>query len=418
MQTIKSSQQIRPLIKARFAFIVLQILAIFSAQYFMQSELAFFTLYAIVALECGLNLMFFYLYRGNRNVSEHAYFIQIFMDVCVLTALLYFSGGASNPFVSLLLLPIAIASVTLGKKQLLLVTLFAMTAYSGLLMALSPHDLHHMDMQQHLFGMWLNFLLSASVVVLVVASLIRVMNKQEQLASKQREEQLRQEQLLSLGAAAAQFAHRLATPLGTAHFVSEELQEIKSYDAMLIKQLDEQLNICRRHLDDFRAMAEQVKNNSKQVISVQELITDLREEVQLSFPTAKVNWQIEALNDIQLTIDPILISALLNLIQNAVIANKLNETIEIKIAPELAFKQLVINIRDHGSGFDDETLLQLGSELVDSKHGLGMGVFLSHVTLNKLGGQLKLYNHELGGAVAEVTLPAFYQEQTQGVTNE
>jgi two-component system sensor histidine kinase RegB len=125
--------------------------------------------------------------------------------------------------------------------------MLAISAYFALLLILSPHDLHHMNMEQHLLGMWFNFLLSAAVVVLVVTSLIKAMNKQEQLASKQREEQLRQEQLLSLGAAAAQFAHRLATPLATAHLVSEALQEIQSYDAMLIKQLDEQLNDCRRH---------------------------------------------------------------------------------------------------------------------------------------------------------------------------
>jgi two-component system sensor histidine kinase RegB len=428
MQTIKSSQHIRPLITARFSFIALQIIAILLSQYWAESSLPFFNLYVIVALETSLNVMFMYIYQTNRNVSSNAYFMQVVMDILFLTALLYFSGGASNPFVSLLLLPIAIAAVTLPKHLLLTVTMLAISAYFALLLILSPHDLHHMNMEQHLLGMWFNFLLSAAVVVLVVTSLIKAMNKQEQLASKQREEQLRQEQLLSLGAAAAQFAHRLATPLATAHLVSEELQEIQSYDAMLIKQLDEQLNDCRRHLDDFRAMAEQVKTSSKQTLSVQDLISNLREEVQLSFPSAKVDWHVSAVEHLFLVVEPILIPALLNLIQNAAVANSANsaselsdqrlESVEVLITPRLDNGELVISIRDHGLGFANDTLLQLGSELVDSKHGLGMGVFLSHVTLNKLGGRLKLYNHELGGAVAEVTLPAFYQEQTQGVINE
>jgi two-component system sensor histidine kinase RegB len=306
--------------------------------------------------------------------------------------------------------------------------MLAISAYFALLLILSPHDLHHMNMEQHLLGMWFNFLLSAAVVVLVVTSLIKAMNKQEQLASKQREEQLRQEQLLSLGAAAAQFAHRLATPLATAHLVSEELQEIQSYDAMLIKQLDEQLNDCRSHLDDFRTMAEQVKTSSKQTRSVQDLISDLREEVQLSFPSAKVDWLVSAVEHLFLVVEPILIPALLNLIQNAAVANSANsaselsdqrlESVEVLMTPRMENGEMVISIRHHGLGFANDTLLQLGSELVDSKHGLGMGVFLSHVTLNKLGGRFKLYNHELGGAVAEVTLHAFYQEQTQGVINE
>ncbi|GHB69398.1 histidine kinase [Psychrosphaera saromensis] len=409
-------------------------IAILLSQYWAESSLPFFNLYAIVALETSLNVMFMYIYQTNRNVSSNAYFMQVVMDILFLTALLYFSGGASNPFVSLLLLPIAIAAVTLPKHLLLTVTMLAISAYFALLTSLSPHDLHHMNMEQHLLGMWFNFLLSAAVVVLVVASLIKAMNKQEQLASKQREEQLRQEQLLSLGAAAAQFAHRLATPLATAHLVSEELQEIQSYDAMLIKQLDEQLTTCRRHLDDFRAMAEQVKTSSKQTLPVQDLISDLQDEVQLSFPSAKVDWRVSPIAHLFLVVEPILIPALLNLIQNAAVASSVNntnnladnsetadehtDTVEILITPrlensELDNSELVISIRDHGPGFANDTLLQLGSELVDSKHGLGMGVFLSHVTLNKLGGKLKLYNHELGGAVAEVTLPVIVQTSAQ-----
>ncbi|MDU0112020.1 HAMP domain-containing sensor histidine kinase [Psychrosphaera aquimarina] len=408
-KTIKSSQQIRPIVKARFSFIVLQLIAILLSQFWIQSELPFLTLYAIVALETALNVMFVYLYRTNRNVSINAYFIQVVMDILFLTALLYFSGGASNPFVSLLLLPIAIASVTLPKHLLLVVTLLAMSAYSSLLLTLSPHDLHHMNMEQHLFGMWLNFLLSAFVVVLVVASLIKAVNKQEKLVSKQREDQLRQEQLLSLGAAAAQFAHRLATPLGTVHLISEELQDIQTYDESLFNQLDQELSVCRRHLDDFRAMAEQVKNNSKQSLGSQAFINDLRQEVQLSFPSTKVIWQVGELANLSLMVAPILMPALLNLIQNAVLASNTDNPndfhIEITVAPHIANNTIVISIRDHGVGFANDTLLQLGSELVDSKHGLGMGVFLSHVTLDKLGGQLKLYNHQQGGAVAEVILP-------------
>jgi len=426
-KTIKSSQQIRPLIQARFSFIMLQLMAILISQFFILSELPFATLYGIVAVETVLNLMFFYAYRTNKNVSANAYFMQILMDILFLTGLLYFSGGASNPFVSLLLIPIAIASVTLPKHLLLVVTLLAMSSYSGLLLSLSPHDLHHMNMKQHLLGMWLNFLLSACVVVLVVASLIKAVNKQEQLVSKQREDQLRQEQLLSLGAAAAQFAHRLATPLGTVNLISEELQDIQSYDAVLFQQLDQQLNICRRHLDDFRGMAEQVKNNAKQTLPAQQFIDDLRQEVQLSFPSSKASWQMVGLTNAYLIVEPILMPALLNLIQNAALAsqshNKISNSsncssisneydIEITIVVKPEVNNLVISIRDHGNGFANDTLLQLGSELVDSKHGLGMGVFLSHVTLEKLGGQLKLYNHLQGGAVAEVTLTLATQEQT------
>lgn len=385
-------------------------MAIFVSQFFIHSDYAYSNLYFIVAIETTLNLGLFYLYRTSRTVNVQGYFIQVLLDILFLTALLYYSGGASNPFVSLLLIPIAIAAVTLPKRLLMAATLLAMSCYSGLLITLNPHDLHHMNMEQHVFGMWLNFILSACVVVLVVAALLRAVNKQEELVNKQREEQLRQEQLLSLGTAAAQFAHRLATPLGTVNLISEELQELQTYDVNLFNQLDQQLNVCKRHLDDFRVMAEQVKSNSKHILDAKVLVENLRQEVQLNFPSCKVSWLVGDLTDAYLKIDSILMPALLNLVQNATLANQNqatagNKQIEISVTANLRQQQIVFAIRDHGKGFNDETLLQLGTELVDSKYGLGMGVFLSHATLNNLDGKLKLYNHPHQGAVAEVTLP-------------
>jgi two-component system sensor histidine kinase RegB len=277
-----------------------------------------------------------------------------------------------------------------------------------------------MDMQHHLTGMWVNFILSALVVVVVVASMIRTMNRQERIISAQREEQLRQEQLLSLGAAAAQFAHRLATPLATANLLAEELREVNEINGDLEKgskhhqeftqvydQLDQQLASCRRHLDDFRLMAEQVKNNTKHSLSVTQLISDLQQEVQLSFPKANLIWQIDPSISEQNSVyaEVILLPALLNLIQNAIVASNSNNSQRVEVSVLLKQQTLCLQIKDDGQGFADDTLLQLGSALVDSDSGLGMGVFLSHVTLEKMGGTLKLFNRSNGGAVAEINLP-------------
>ncbi len=44
--------------------------------------------------------------RGGRAVSERALFVSLLVDMATLTAQLYLSGGATNPFVSLYLLQI------------------------------------------------------------------------------------------------------------------------------------------------------------------------------------------------------------------------------------------------------------------------------------------------------------------------
>lgn len=407
MQKIINKQQIAALSKARFVFIGLQVVALLLCQFGILYQLPYPLLYTIVSMHLAVTLIYQRLAANYHSTAAKLFFATMLLDIGFLSLLLYYTGSATNPFVSLLLLPIAIACVTLPKLQLLLVTLASMTAYSVLLYTVDIHDMHHMDITHHIFGMWLNFLLSAFVVVVIVASMIQTVSRQERMISQQREEQLRQEQLLSLGAAAAQFAHRLATPLGTAHLLTEELKEQNHSANSLIEMLESQLNICRQHLAGFRDMAEQVRANNKEVLPVEDLITALKQEIQLSFPQAVVAYQETVPENAAIVSEPILIPALLNLVQNAVNASQRNQTQKISIDFHLQHgaKELIIAIRDHGPGFKQDTLLQLGVELIESERGLGMGVFLSHVTIEKLGGRLKLHNHQDGGAVAVVELP-------------
>ena len=363
------------------------------------------TLKVIVAVELALNVLLLYCYRGNRNAHPLEYLPQILMDIVFLTLLLYFSGGATNPFVSLLLLPVAIAAVTLPRGLLLVVTLAALSAYSALLLRLSPHQMHNMDMQQHFVGMWINFVLSALVVVLIVASLSRAMRRQERFVSQLREEQLRQEQLVSLGTAAAQFAHQLATPLGTANLLVEELQdETADGKEHYLSQLKEQISLCSRRLQDFRIMAEEVKQNRKRNITLAKLALQLQQEIQLNFAATKVTYKLAETENLAIVADTTLLPALLNLIQNAVQASNSQQNLNIMISSQVIDKQLIISIRDFGKGLNQQSLLELGSTLVKSETGLGIGVMLSHATLERLGAQLKLYNHQDGGAVAEITM--------------
>src|ERR1035437_3527543 len=51
--------------------------------------------------------------RNPGPVSDRELMVQILVDVAVLTAQLYFTGGATNPFVNMYVFPIAIAAAAL-----------------------------------------------------------------------------------------------------------------------------------------------------------------------------------------------------------------------------------------------------------------------------------------------------------------
>lgn len=55
---------------------------------------------------------------------------------------------------------------------------------------------------------------------------------------------------------------------------------------------------------------------------------------------------------------------------------------------------------------------QIGQPNIDSSKegGLGLGLLLTHATVSRYGGELNLYNHSHGGAVARLSLPLSKQE--------
>jgi two-component system sensor histidine kinase RegB len=61
----------------------------------------------VILLTLGLITLFsWYWAKARKVVSDTFVFIQLLLDIVTLTTLLYFTGGAANPFVSLFMLPV------------------------------------------------------------------------------------------------------------------------------------------------------------------------------------------------------------------------------------------------------------------------------------------------------------------------
>jgi two-component system sensor histidine kinase RegB len=57
-------------------------------------------------------------YRSGNEADKFALLEQVCADILFLALILYYSGGATNAFISLLLISIAIAAVTLSRLML------------------------------------------------------------------------------------------------------------------------------------------------------------------------------------------------------------------------------------------------------------------------------------------------------------
>jgi two-component system sensor histidine kinase RegB len=399
----KVNNQIQLVLTLRSAAIAIQVLLIFFVNLVLVYELPWMPLFSVIVLELGFTFISFIFYRNKTQISQSALLMQICADILFLSLLLFFSGGATNAFVSLLLIPIAIAAVTLTPALLALVASLAILSYSVLLWYL-PMSVMHGNMQGHFIAMGINFLFSSLVVAIVVGKMARSINQRELAIAAYRENLLKQEQVTSLGVASAQVTHQLATPIATVQLLADELSEDFPNNE-IISDMQSQLSRCSDSLDAFRTMVFDIKEQTIVATNVSDLLENLLDNLRVNYPEISVELVEQQATNTEIMADAALLPAILNLINNAVRATKANNSDKITLTSQVGSQNWQFTIRDYGVGFSLEKLKQLGVKPVNSEQGLGMAVFLSHASLERLGGKLALTNHHEGGALVTLSLP-------------
>lgn len=407
-QFFKRTSQIQVIIALRCIAIIIQLLLILFVNVGLAYQLPWIPLFSVISLEIlfTISSYFYHNHVSDKKSSQKAILVQICADIIFLSLLLFFSGGATNAFVSLLLIPIAIAAVTLTPLLLAIVASLAITSYSILLWAL-PMSVMHGNMQGHFIGMGINFLFSALVVAIVVGKMARSINQQELAIAAYRENLLKQEKVTSLGVASAQVTHQLATPIATVQLLADELSE-DFPDNEIILDIQSQLARCRDSLSDFRAMVFDIKEQVIKIANCDDLFVEITDNVRINNP--EINLQLVKNNDensknITINTDAALIPAIINLINNAIRASKANNSRALSLTSEVINDNWQFTIRDYGKGFTLKKLKELGVKPVNSEQGFGMAVLLSHASLERLGGKLALTNHQDGGALVTLSIP-------------
>lgn len=417
---IRTDPAISRLLMLRSGAIAVQLIAVLIVYFLLEHQIALMPLLLVIALEAGFQLMSVLAYRNVSQAKPLGMLMQLTADVLFLTILLSLSGGATNAFVSLLLLPIMIAAVTLSGKGLAYIAVLAIAAYSVLLIKMPEHNMHQMNMSGHFISMWINFVLSASVIALVIGAMNRALKERERTIAQVREQQLRSEQLVTLDGAAAQITHQLATPIANLQLLFEELLEDHPNN-LVVQQMQTPLQQCATQLDSFRKLSAALRlNNTQQHITTAQLQQQITDTLLLQYPGQQIKWIIKnqtgSVNTAILNSDAMLLPAILNLLQNAATANQQQgqNVLELTwLQEEHCGEYVYLLIRDFGNGFSATQLSNLGGRLMPSDRGMGLAVLLSNVTFERLNGSLTLYNHPQCGAIAKVKLATVFSEQNE-----
>lgn len=340
-------------------------------------------------------------------VSNNELFTQLVFDVLVLTVLLYYIGGSTNPFAPLFLLPLIFTAATLPGLYTWLMALLTIGCYSLLLFFYIPfpdtHNMHGEGFRLHVLGMWLGFILSALLIAGFTARMALTVQRQNRKIASLREQQLKQEQILALGTLAAGAAHELGTPLSTMAILLNDLSPDTPLAESKLTTLQSQVQRCKTILGSISAAAGEIRAESGSAVHLDTYLPDLLERWQASRPDINVQSDFHGTQPAPgIVVDQTLEQALLNIFNNAADASPAH----VEINGQWTNEKLTLVVSDRGSGLSPELVEKAGEHIWSTKQdGLGLGLFLTYTTLERLGGEVRIFNRDGGGAKCQITLP-------------
>jgi two-component system sensor histidine kinase RegB len=339
------------------------------------------------------------------------------LDIVLLTAVLFFTGGAHNPFTMLYLLYVAMAVILLPVSSAWWVVGLTVAGFAVLFE--SPHmliarDGRHLcsDMDFHLKGMVLGLGVAGAGVVYFISSLNRALAAKHRELEQMRGQMIEQRKLVELSAVAATVAHEVATPLGTIAVIGRDLATSRhpgENEAQLREDgrlIEEAIERCRRVLE---------LSGQAYGASVSEVCETVTAELFFSrlelYLTAQELSRLRVLDysqgsgAVQVPLQELVIMASI-LIRNAYDASAEDASISLKWRHES--DQVLIEVKDSGEGMSEAVLAKATDPFFTTKsagRGIGLGLYLVRLFCERHNGALELESESGQGTQVTLRLP-------------
>jgi two-component system, sensor histidine kinase RegB len=410
MRTYSFNDQLLRLLLLRSALLLAQGVAIAIAQVYLQIPLPWRAMVGVLFALAGISFGVWLSLRGGRIVSAAEFFLHLLTDVGSLSVLLYLCGGSANPFVSFYLVPLVIAAIALPAAYAWAMAALTVGCYALLFYFYIPVSALHFehDFGLHLFGMWVNFLVSALTIAWLVARMAHAIRRRDDQIARQREEALRNERIVALGTLAAGAAHELSTPLSTMAVVLGEMAHEHPRDAELrrdIATLRTQVDVCKHTITCMVAAAGQARAEGGRAQPLDEFLRETLERWRLMRPAVSIDQYLAGASPApSIVTEQTLQQALISLLNNAADASPQHVELDCRWDRE----RLDVEIRDRGPGLSREAAVHAGQRFFTTKpagEGNGIGLMLARATLERLGGRVDLRARQGGGACTRLELP-------------
>jgi two-component system sensor histidine kinase RegB len=402
----------KTLVTLRWIAIIGQLIAINFVYYYLKLELPIVAVHTIVSVGLITNLILQFKVKENQLKDLYSGFFLIY-DLFQLTFLLYLTGGISNPFSFLMIVPSIVSSTFLSMGTtiilgtLTIISLFFLKNFHEVLPGL---DAYQFSFPEY----YLEGILISIIIGLIFLSYFGIRfsgetKKRSEALEKLQQVMAREYQLDSLGGLAAAAAHSLGTPLATISVVAKELKKEIGDKSKHAKDLELLVSQSKRCSDILRRISRKEIEDDQFINIIK--VEDLLEEIIISFKeTSDVKINLisdEDKNKIDIKRAPELVYGLRNFIGNAV---KFSNS-RVKITLRSNEKAIEIEINDDGPGIPEDIITKIGEPYIKSRSkelstssGLGLGTFLGKTLLERKNATLLFRsNGELGGALVLIS---------------
>lgn len=401
-------KHLRQLYYLRWIALAGQLIAITLVNFYLRIPLPILPMLCIAGGLCLFNIFVYFRIHSGKHFSEQEIFLHLIMDILAFTGQLYFSGGAYNPFISLFLLQIIIAATILPPIYTWLMVAITLCCY--LLVSFFyveiPHFLHYhlgQFFNLHVHGMFTSFALSAVLIAYFIVKLANHLKERDAMLEQVRDQAKAEEHIIKLGMMAAGAAHELGTPLSTIAVLTRELQREGELYPELISSfnlLESQVNRCKASLSEILSSTHQLRAEEAHIVSLDYYIETIIQRWKQGISNLTVQYNHTSLSSLKVVAERVFEQAVINLLDNAAEAAQTY----IDICAEEIENHLKITITDDGTGIpSNHTITPHAST---KANGNGLGLFLSHTVVQRLGGSLDITRLTHGsGTCAIITIP-------------
>jgi two-component system, sensor histidine kinase RegB len=431
--------RLRTSVRLRWLAVTGQLLAVGVVHLWFGFPLPLGICLTVIALSAWLNISLSLGWNVTARLHQRFASLLLAYDIVQLAVLLYLTGGITNPFVFLFIVPVTVSAATMPMNRTLLLAGLAIVLASVL--ALWHHQLpwHQAEVIElsdlYKFGIWIALVCGIVFSTLYVSSVASEARDMANALAATEVALAHEQQLSALDGLAAAAAHELGTPLATIALVAKELKHEAKLEGPQADDLDllvSQSQRCREILSRLTR-----RDNQSDAMMQTVRMTALVEEIAGPLNTAdvailfdvepKTGRDGEPLQEPVMARNTAIKYAIGNLMENAVDFARSSVTVRISWSLE----QVSVTISDDGSGFPHDIMERLGDPFVttrsryaaaepvrrDGTGGMGLGFFIAKTLLERSGAQVTLANRAAPetGAVVRIVWPREVLEEPAGL---